>query len=176
LFCFMAFLAFLLVAATQRLRDFPQCDCIQPAAPASCLLCPEQRWSWKPRYNYFREFALLIGCCCSGFLVSCLLCRLMPTTPCKNGEQTAEFAELQDRLCRRPVTPIRMQKTTSWILSSVMILKKKKKDLFILCMCVHCRCLQTHQKRASGGCEPPCGYWKLNSGPLEERAVGALNH
>jgi hypothetical protein len=29
-----------------------------------------------------------------------------------------------------------------------------------------------HQKRASdfitGGCEPPCGCWDLNSGPLEE--------
>ena len=21
------------------------------------------------------------------------------------------------------------------------------------------------------GCEPPCGYWELNSGPLEEQAV-----
>jgi hypothetical protein len=36
--------------------------------------------------------------------------------------------------------------------------KKKKKDyLFILCICVHCHCLQTHQKRASDpitdGCE-----------------------
>ena len=35
--------------------------------------------------------------------------------------------------------------------------------------------LQTHQKRASDpitdGCEPPCGCWKLNSGPLEEQSV-----
>jgi hypothetical protein len=35
--------------------------------------------------------------------------------------------------------------------------------------------LQTHQKRASGsitdGCEPPCGCWELNSGPLEEQSV-----
>ena len=42
-------------------------------------------------------------------------------------------------------------------------------------MCVHCSCLQTHQKRASDlitdGCEPPCGYWELNSGPLEEQSV-----
>ena len=34
---------------------------------------------------------------------------------------------------------------------------------------------QTHQKRASDpitdGCEPPCGYWELNSGPLEEQSV-----
>jgi hypothetical protein len=37
------------------------------------------------------------------------------------------------------------------------------------------RCLQTHQKRASdlitGGCEPPCGCWDLNSGPTEEQSV-----
>jgi hypothetical protein len=35
--------------------------------------------------------------------------------------------------------------------------------------------LQTHQKRASDsitdGCEPPCGCWELNSGPLEEQPV-----
>jgi hypothetical protein len=32
-----------------------------------------------------------------------------------------------------------------------------------------------HQKRASDpitdGCEPPCGCWELNSGPLEEQSV-----
>ena len=48
-------------------------------------------------------------------------------------------------------------------------------NLFILCIWVHCRCLQTHQKRASDpitdGCEPPCGCWELNSGPLEEQSV-----
>jgi hypothetical protein len=40
---------------------------------------------------------------------------------------------------------------------------------------VHCCCLQTHQKRASDlitdGCEPLCGCWELNSGPLEEQTV-----
>jgi hypothetical protein len=52
-----------------------------------------------------------------------------------------------------------------------------KKDLFILFyyMWVHCSCLQTLQKRASDlvtdGCEPPCGYCDLNSGPLEEQLV-----
>lgn len=49
------------------------------------------------------------------------------------------------------------------------------KDLFILCIWVHCPCLHTHQKRASDtitdGCEPPCGFWELNSGPLEEQSV-----
>jgi len=48
-------------------------------------------------------------------------------------------------------------------------------DLFILCMWVHCSCLQTHQKRASDpitdGREPPCGCWELYSGPLEEQSV-----
>ena len=35
--------------------------------------------------------------------------------------------------------------------------------------------LQTHQKRASAptidGWEAPCGFWELNSGPLEEQPV-----
>jgi hypothetical protein len=41
-------------------------------------------------------------------------------------------------------------------------------------MWVQCQCLQTHQKRVSDlidGCEPPCGFWDLNSGPLEEQSV-----
>jgi hypothetical protein len=33
----------------------------------------------------------------------------------------------------------------------------------------------THQKRAlvpiKDGCEPPCGYWKLNLEPLEDQPV-----
>jgi hypothetical protein len=45
------------------------------------------------------------------------------------------------------------------------------KALFILCMWVHCSCLQTYQKRAldpdTGGCKPPCGSWKLNSEPQQ---------
>jgi hypothetical protein len=45
----------------------------------------------------------------------------------------------------------------------------------ILYMWVHHCFLQTHQKRASDpitdGCEPPCGCWELNSGPLEEQSV-----
>ena len=36
-------------------------------------------------------------------------------------------------------------------------------------------CMPPCQKRASDpitdGCEPPCGRWELNSGPLEEQAV-----
>jgi hypothetical protein len=47
------------------------------------------------------------------------------------------------------------------------------KDLFIICK--YTSCLQTHQKRASDlitdGCEPPCGYWELNSGPVEEQSM-----
>jgi hypothetical protein len=49
------------------------------------------------------------------------------------------------------------------------------KDLFILCIWVHYSCLQIHQKRESDpitdGCEPPCGFWELNSGPLEDQSV-----
>jgi hypothetical protein len=32
-------------------------------------------------------------------------------------------------------------------------------------------CPQTHQKKAPDSCEPPCVYWELNSGPLEEQSV-----
>ena len=50
---------------------------------------------------------------------------------------------------------------------------------FILCIWVHYSYLQTHQKRAldtiTDGCEPPCGFWDLNSGP-SGRAVSALNY
>jgi hypothetical protein len=49
------------------------------------------------------------------------------------------------------------------------------KKRFIYYIQVHCSCLQMHQKRASDlimdGCEPPCGCWDLNSGPLEEQSV-----
>jgi hypothetical protein len=51
---------------------------------------------------------------------------------------------------------------------------KKKKDVFIF-ICKHCSYLQTHRMRASDlitdGCEPLCGYWDLNSEPLEEQSV-----
>ncbi len=46
---------------------------------------------------------------------------------------------------------------------------------FIYLYVRQCSCLQTHEKRASvlitDGCEPPCGCWHLNSGPLEEHLV-----
>ena len=50
------------------------------------------------------------------------------------------------------------------------------KDIFILCIWVYSRyTVQTHQKRVSDpitdGCEPPCGCWDLNSGPLEGQSV-----
>jgi hypothetical protein len=36
-------------------------------------------------------------------------------------------------------------------------------------------CMPTGQKRAPDlitvGCEPPCGCWELNSGPLQEQSV-----
>jgi hypothetical protein len=47
--------------------------------------------------------------------------------------------------------------------------------LFILCMCALSVCIPARQKRVSDpitdGCEPPCGFWELNSGPLEEQTV-----
>ena len=37
-------------------------------------------------------------------------------------------------------------------------------------MCALSACTSAHQKRASDpitdDCEPPCGFWELNSGPL----------
>ena len=57
---------------------------------------------------------------------------------------------------------------------------KKMGGFIYFIIWVHCCCLQTHQKRTSDpitdGCEPPCGCWELNSGPLEEQAASALNH
>ena len=48
-------------------------------------------------------------------------------------------------------------------------------DWLIYYMWVHCCCLQTDQKRAldpiTDVCEPPCGCWDLNSGPLKEQSV-----
>ena len=36
-------------------------------------------------------------------------------------------------------------------------------------------CISAHQRRApdliTDGCEPPCGCWELNSGPLEEQPL-----
>jgi hypothetical protein len=47
--------------------------------------------------------------------------------------------------------------------------------IYLFCVYKYTVVLQTHQKRASdpitGGCEPPCGCWDLNSGPLEEQSV-----
>jgi hypothetical protein len=53
--------------------------------------------------------------------------------------------------------------------------------LFLFLSCniiylIYMRTLQlSHQKRASNllidGCEPSCGYWELNSAPLEEQSV-----
>ena len=45
-----------------------------------------------------------------------------------------------------------------------------------VCVCVNTVALfKTHQKRAldpiTDGCEPPCGFRELNSGPLEKRSV-----
>ena len=53
--------------------------------------------------------------------------------------------------------------------------ESKLLHMFIPCMWVHCRCLQTHQKRVL---DPhyrwlwaTCGCWELNSGPLEEQSM-----
>jgi hypothetical protein len=52
--------------------------------------------------------------------------------------------------------------------------------IFVFCFYLFYACEYTvtvfrHQKRASDpitdGCEPPCGCWELNSGPLEEQSV-----
>jgi hypothetical protein len=38
-------------------------------------------------------------------------------------------------------------------------------------MWVYCYFLQTASDPVTDGCEPPCGSWDLNSGPLEEQSV-----
>jgi hypothetical protein len=47
--------------------------------------------------------------------------------------------------------------------------------LFNVCEYTIAPFLQTHLKGASDpitdGCEPPCGCWELNSGPLKEQSV-----
>jgi hypothetical protein len=69
-------------------------------------------------------------------------------------------------------TPLRAPGCNSPIHREQGLLKNK---LFILCIRVHCHCLQIHQKRTlehiRDGCEPLCGCWDLNSGPLEEQSV-----
>jgi hypothetical protein len=51
--------------------------------------------------------------------------------------------------------------------------------IYLFIICKYTSCFQTLQKRESDlvtdGCEPPCGCWDLNSGPLEEQS-GALTH
>jgi hypothetical protein len=47
---------------------------------------------------------------------------------------------------------------------------------FLFIICKYTSCLQMHQKRVSDllimdGCETPCGWWDLNSGPLKEQSV-----
>ena len=39
--------------------------------------------------------------------------------------------------------------------------------IFCLCACVHAR----KEDPIAECCEPPCGCWELNSGPLEEQAM-----
>jgi hypothetical protein len=47
------------------------------------------------------------------------------------------------------------------------------KDLFIYFMYVSTLLLSsdTPEDPITDGCEPLCGYWELNSGPLEEQSV-----
>ncbi|XP_075811678.1 all-trans retinoic acid-induced differentiation factor isoform X1 [Microtus pennsylvanicus] len=48
-------------------------------------------------------------------------------------------------------------------------------ESFSVFLSVLSACTPAHQKRApdliTDGCEPPCGCWELNSGPLEEKPV-----
>jgi hypothetical protein len=48
--------------------------------------------------------------------------------------------------------------------------------LFISCVCEYTIAVSRHTRRGhlipiTDGCEPPCGCWELNSGPLEEQSV-----
>jgi hypothetical protein len=50
-----------------------------------------------------------------------------------------------------------------------------KSFIYLLFIWVHCSCPQTQQKRTADsitdGCEPSCGCWELNSGPLTTQSV-----
>ena len=55
------------------------------------------------------------------------------------------------------------------------------KDLFVLFYvyeCSICMCMILCQKRALeptiDGCEPPCGFWELSTGPVEKQPVSHL--
>ena len=47
--------------------------------------------------------------------------------------------------------------------------------MYFMYLCALSSRSSASQKRAPDliidGCEPPCGFWKLNSGPLEEQTV-----
>jgi hypothetical protein len=43
--------------------------------------------------------------------------------------------------------------------------------LFIICVYTVAVFRRGHQIFVMDGCEPPCGCWDLNSGPLEEQLV-----
>jgi hypothetical protein len=106
----------------------------------------------------------------TGWAHSCL-CVCMCMCVCVHAQDAgkSEYTETQV-LGSRENTRIFL-KAIGIILFCVYSFLKKS----YLCMWVQCCCLQTHQKRTSDlitdGCEPPCGCWELNSGPLEEQMV-----
>ena len=59
--------------------------------------------------------------------------------------------------------------------SNKNIIFLKKRFTYSMYMSALFVCILAGQKRApdaiTDGCEPPCGCWELNSGPLEEQAV-----
>jgi hypothetical protein len=81
----------------------------------------------------------------------------------------------QKIICGNQFSPVGTSSLVLFCFCFVLFLN----DLFISFIWVHCSSLHTHQNRASDpitdGCEPPCGCWELNSGPLEAQAVSALN-
>ena len=121
---------------------------------------------------------------------------LKPGTPAQRAELTGLTKTLRQgegksttvhRDSRYAFTTIHVHSTTVWtidrerglfITAGERILKTKKNarrwwptHLFIQCSV----CVLAGQKTApdliTNGCEPPCGCWELNSGPLEEQSV-----
>jgi hypothetical protein len=48
--------------------------------------------------------------------------------------------------------------------------------IYLFYVCEYTVAVVRHSRRRhripfTGGCEPPCGCWELNSGPLEEQSV-----
>ena len=100
-------------------------------------------------------------------------CGIVGNTMCHLSFMNPPVVKIRDLVCYKclvKVWPYGKVHVTFFCVLFFFFLK-----IFILCIWVNCSCLQTHRRRPLDpivdGCEPPCGGWELNSGPLEEQSV-----